>query len=300
MCTVEAPAGSWQCSHADSSTPDGLVASGVDPIVVPLPAGVAPDAIAAAVTVTAVDAEEPGFLTVHGAGTPLPNSSLVNTDELNPTRANAAFVPVTADGISISRSMSTDVLVDIWGWFTGPSAPATDDGLFVPQPPARVWDSRSSFDPIHAGGTIEKTIAPPTASAVVANVTAVEPTGWGFMTVTAAGTFQPEVSSINYQWRQAVAALTVTRNSDRGVSFRSHAGTHVLVDVAGWFVGTPIEATLPPRPNALPAENERVVFVSDSSFVGIRWAGASGVAAGGQLRQSARVVSASDRLLLSR
>ena len=250
--------------------------SGADSIVVPLPAGVAPDAIAAAVTVTAVDAAKPGFLTVHGAGTPLPDSSLVNTDELNPTRANVAFVPVTADGISISRSMPTDVLVDIWGWFTGPSAPATNDGLFVPQAPARVWDSRSSFDPIHAGGTIEKTIAPPTASAVVANVTAVEPTGWGFMTVTAAGTVQPDVSSLNYQWRQAVAALTVTRNSDRGVSFRSHAGTHVVVDVAGWFVGTPIEATAPRGRNPLSAENERVLFVSDSSLAGIRWGGALG------------------------
>ena len=168
--------------------------SGTDPIVVPMPAGVAPDAVAAALTVTAVGATEPGFLTVHGAGTPLPNSSLVNTDELNPTRANAAFVAVTAEGISISRSMPTDVLVDIWGWFTGPSAAPSNDGLFVPQPPARVWDPRSSFDPIHAGGTIEKIVAPPTASAVVANVTAVEPTGWGFMTVTAAGTLQPEVS----------------------------------------------------------------------------------------------------------
>ncbi len=107
--------------------------------------------LALAVTVTAVDAAAPGFLTVHGAGTALPNSSLVNTDELNPTRANAAFVPVTSGGLSVARSMSTDVLVDVWGWFTGPSAPATDDGLFVPRAPQRVWDSRSSFDPINAG-----------------------------------------------------------------------------------------------------------------------------------------------------
>ena len=247
---------------------------GTDPLVVPLPPDVPPDATALAVTVTAVGAAAPGFLTVHGAGTSVPNSSIVNTDELNPTRANAAFVPVTSGGLSVARSMSTDVLVDLWGWFTGPSAAATDDGLFVPLAPERVWDSRSSFDPINAGGTIEKDIAPPNAAAVVANVTAVEPTGWGFMTVTAAGTVQPEVSSLNYQWRQAVAALTVTRNSDRGVAFRSHAGTHVLVDVAGWFLGTPVQATLPPATNRLPTEAERVVFVSDSSFAGIRWNGA--------------------------
>ena len=172
--------------------------------------------------------------------------------------------------------MRTDVLVDIWGWFTGPSAPATNDGLFVPQPPTRVWDSRSSFDPIHAGGTVEKTIAPPTASAVVANVTAVEPTGWGFLTVTAAGTFQPEVSSLNYQWRQAVAALTVTRNSDRGVCSGRMRGP-----MCWWtsLVGSWARRSRPPfRPggNVLPAENERVLFVSDSSLAGIRWAGALG------------------------
>ncbi len=61
-----------------------------------------------------------------------------------------------------------------------------------------------------------------------------------------------------------------------GCLVRSHAGTHVVVDVAGWFVGTPIEATAPRGRNPLPAENERVLFVSDSSLAGIRWGGALG------------------------
>ena len=162
---------------------------------------------ALAVSVTAVDAAAPGFLAAYPAGMPRPDVSVVNTDRYNTTRANALFVPVTPDGIVVYRSMTTDVIVDLWGWFTGPSAVASTDGLFVPQSPTRVWDSRSSLDPVHAGGTVEKIATPPTAGAVVLNLTAVEPTRPGFMSVFAAGTPLPNVSSLNFRWRQPVAAL---------------------------------------------------------------------------------------------
>jgi hypothetical protein len=245
-------------------------------LLVPLPPGVPPDATALAVSVTAVEAAAPGFLSAYPAGSPRPDTSVVNTDALNPTRASATFVPITPDGFVVYRSMTTDVIVDLWGWFTGPSAPPGTDGLFVPQAPVRVWDSRNSHDPLHAGGTLDRSIAPVGATAVVANVTAVEPTGAGFVSVAAAGVPRPDVSSLNYRWRQPVAALTVTRMSDRGVGFSSYAGTHLLVDVAGWFTGTPVAATLAPPRNDPPAGDRPVLVVSDSAFSGIRWQGALG------------------------
>ena len=243
-------------------------------IRVPVPAGVPADAAALAVSVTAVGAATSGFLSVYPAGGTRTETSVVNTDQHNDTRANAVFVSVGADGFIVFRSMETDVLVDVWGWFTGASSPASTDGLFVPQPPERAWDSRSTFDPIHRGGTVEKQFLAEPAAAIVANVTVVDPTGWGFVTAFAAGTPMPDVSSLNYRWRQPVAALTVSRMSDRGVALYSYAGAHTIVDVAGWFTGTPATSTTPPPVNAFPAGDSDVLMISDSAFAGIRWTGA--------------------------
>jgi hypothetical protein len=245
-------------------------------LAVGLPPGVPADATALAVTVTAVDAAEPGFLTAFPAGVTRPDTSVVNTDRLNTTRASAVFLPVSDGGLVVHRSMTTDVLVDVWGWFTGDTAAVSSEGVFVPQAPSRVWDSRSTFDPLHPDGAVERTIAPPGASAIVANVTAVDSTAAGFVSVFGAGTPVPEVSSLNYRWRQPVAALTVTRVSDRGVGFHSYAGVHVLVDLAGWFTGTPTPATLPPPTNPMSTERSEVLLISDSAFAGIRWNGALG------------------------
>jgi hypothetical protein len=246
---------------------------GATDLVVPLPADIPADATALAVGVTAVDAASDGFMTVHAARAPRPDASAVNVDQLNRTRANVVFVPVDTAGFVVHRSMTTDVIVDVWGWFTGPSAVPGEDGLFVPRAPVRVWDSRHSLDPVHPGGTVEKQFAPPQAAALVVNTTVVEPTGWGFLSVLAAGTPRPEVSSLNYRWRHPVAALTVTRNSTRGMSVYSFAGAHLVVDFAGWFTGAPVPAVAPPPANPQPAPTTPVIFISDSSFAGIRWSG---------------------------
>ena len=73
------------------------------------------------------------------------------------------------------------------------------------------------------------------------------------------------------RWRQPVAALTVTRVSDRGVGFSSFAGVHVLVDVAGWFSGVPAMASVPLPSNAMSTERSDVLLIGDSAFAGIRW-----------------------------
>jgi hypothetical protein len=274
-------------------------ARGPGEVRVALPGGVPADAVALAVSVIAVDAVGPGFVTAYPAGAQRPFVSAVNTDRHNTTRANTLFVPVTPDGIMLYRSTTTDVVVDLWGWFTGPSASPAADGLFVPQSPTRVWDSRETADPVHAGGVVEKVVTPPTAAAVVANLAAVEPTGPGFLAAYAAGTPFPTVAAVNYRWRQPVAALTVARVSTRGLAVYSHAGSHVVVDVAGWFTGAPVAASESPRPNASPPGNSEVIFISDSSLAGIRWNGAlpflQGAAFDNRLESCRRLFSTSCR-----
>lgn len=266
---------------------------------IPLPDGVPTDAVALAVTVTVVDASRPGYLTVHPGGAPRPLASVVNADGLNRTRANAVFAAVSPDGFVVFRFMATDVVVDLWGWFTGPSAPDSADGLFVPQAPQRMWDSRQSFDPLHPGGTIERS-GPAPGAAMVANVTAVEATRAGFLSVWAAGTPRPVVSSLNHRWPSPVAALSVSRLSDRGVAFYAHGGgAHVVADLAGWFTGQPVAATTPAPANRPPPGTSRVIMVSDSAFAGIRWSGALGLLQGAsfdaRLESCRRVIGQSCR-----
>ncbi len=243
---------------------------------IPLPPDVSPDATALAVSITAVDAASGGFLAAYPAGASRPFVSAVNTDANGRTRASLSLIPVTRDGFIVYRHMSTDVVIDFRGWFTGASADSSTTGMFVPQAPVRVWDSRATYDPVHSAGTVEKQLAPAGAAAVIANLTVTEAVGAGFMSVYAAGTTRPFVSSLNYRWTQPVAALTLPRVSNRGVGFYASAGVHAIVDVAGWFTGSPVTATAGSAPNAFPPPNSPVIMISDSAFAGIRWTGALG------------------------
>jgi hypothetical protein len=249
---------------------------GSSELLVPLPPGVSRDATAVAVTITAVDAATGGFLTAYPTGTRRPFVSAVNTDSIDRTRAGLVFVPVTSAGFMVYRHMRTDVVVDFLGWFTGASAESSVAGMFRPQAPARVWDSRSTGDPVHAGGAVERHLAPAGAAAVLSNVTIAEPVGPGFVSVHAAGTTRPPVSSLNHRWTHPVGALTLARVSTRGVGFYASAGVHVIVDVAGWFAGAPVAATSGVAPNVFPPSNTPVIIISDSAFAGIRWNGALG------------------------
>jgi hypothetical protein len=255
---------------------------GTDDLVIPLPPGVPSYVSALAISVTIVDASQPAYLTVHPVGTPRPTASIVNTDDLHPTRAVTVLTPVSSGGLIVHRSATTDVLVDISGWFTGPGTEPGTDGLFVSEAPRRAWDSRSTNDPIHANGTVERQLltaqmlAAFPAAAVVMNVTAIDSTAPGFVSAFPAGTTRPEVSMLNVSWRRPIASMTVVGTSDRGVSFFASVGAHISVDVAGAFTGSPAAATTPVPSNAAPTFGGRVLFVSDSSLAGIRWNGALG------------------------
>ena len=249
-------------------------------LVVPLPAGVAPDAMAVAISVTVADPTAPVYVTVHPNGVGRPTTSVVNSDLLERARAVTVLAPVTPTGLVVYRSAPANVVVDVIGWFTGPSAPASTDGLFVSQTPIRVWDSRATADPIHAGGSVERQLVAQPAAAVLVNVTAVDATAPGYVSMYPAGTPQPYVSMLNVTWRDPLASMTIVSNSTRGAAFSASVGMHVLVDVTGYFTGTPAapvtQAVGEQVSNPMPASGGSVLFVSDSSLAVIRWNGQLG------------------------
>ena len=243
-----------------------------DDLTVALPSGVAPDATALAVNVTGVGDPAPGYLSARPAGTPVRTTSFMNLDGTGQATAQSLIVPVSESGFTIRSLTGGHVIVDLTGWFTGPSAPNSTNGLFHPLAPARLLDTRVDDPRLHAGGTIELAIddvSPAGAIAsVVTNVTVTDADRPGFVTAYPAGTKRPSTSTVNPAfWNHTVANAAITRVSERGLAYWSLAGTDLVVDLAGWFVGTPVAATEPPAPNT--PVRSRALLVGDSTLAGI-------------------------------
>ncbi|MGH3745046.1 MAG: family 43 glycosylhydrolase, partial [Mycobacteriales bacterium] len=130
-----------------------------------------------------------------------------------------------------------------------------DPAPYTPLTPVRACDTRTG-NPSHlvgtaatncpAGSTLAagatKTISvagsfgvPADATAVVLNVTAVTPTGTGYVTVYPAGVARPVASTINVTPGVVVPNLVeVGTGANGGVSIFSTAGTDLVVDVEGY------------------------------------------------------------------
>lgn len=203
---------------------------------VPLPAGVPSDALGVSINVTVTEAVGPGFVTVHPAGTARPFSSTLNLDRVGQTRAAGAIVPVNPDGFEVHLSGGGHLVVDVNGYFTGPSAPVSEAGLFMPAAsPTRLLDTRDGSTALVAGGV--RSVAVPTGSAAaVFNLTSVDGNR-GYVTAWPGGSAtRPVVSSLNSEGGGDIAANLVVVPAATSVQLYSQSGTHLVVDLAGWFI----------------------------------------------------------------
>ena len=184
-----------------------------------------------------------------------PATSTINADGRGQTRAAGAIVAVTASGLDVFSHSGGHVIVDVTGWFTGAGAPVDDDGLFVPeQAPRRLLDTRGG-DPVWAAGTVEIANVGSNAAALALNVTIVNPIRPGFLTASPARQDRPPTSTVNGgAYSDIAAAMAIAPTSQMGVGIYSNAGADVVVDVSGWFVGTPGPAPLPAPLNVRPPD----------------------------------------------
>lgn len=228
-------------------TRSGRRPGGNSSIRVRRPASVPADAIAVAANVTITDSAGPGFWTVWPAGGPRPEASILNSDAAGQTRAALTIIPITADGLDVYGSVGAHVIVDITGYFTGAGAPAGDDGLFVPIDPTRALDTRGR-GPVAAGGTIEVASVRP-GKAQVFNLTTTQARTSGYVTAYPAGQARPTTSNVNSPTAGVdVANLAIIETSARGIALFSAGGEHLIVDVTGYFTGSPAPAPNPPPP----------------------------------------------------
>lgn len=189
------------------------------------------------------------YLTVWPSGAPRPLASNLNFGA-GPAATNLVVAPVGPDGrVNIYNNLgSTDVIADLAGWFAAPTFPPPGVNYFG-LGPARVLDTRTgvgtggSTARLGPAATIDLTVAgvggvPATgASAVVLNVTAVDPTAAdSYLTLFPAGTVRPLASNLNFVTGEIVPNLVVVRVRNGKVSIYNNQGaTHVVADVAGWY-----------------------------------------------------------------
>ena len=238
--------------------PAALLAAG-STIVVDLASRVPAGTAAAIMNVTATDTTLAGFVTAWPAGLARPLASNLNVEGSGQTIANLVMVPLSADGkVALYSQSPLDLVADLEGYVTGAGAAPSTDGLFTPVVPTRALDTRTS-DPLPrlAGGTpatlqlAGRVGLPPTGiAAVLMNVTATAAAGPGFVTVFPGGGGVPLASNLNVSGAgQTIPNLALgSLGAGGSVGLYSQSSTDLVVDVAGWFSGTPASPTAPGLP----------------------------------------------------
>src|ERR1019366_5114134 len=209
--------------------------------------GTLPPAAAYSLNVSVVPNGPLGYLTVWPAGQPQPLASTLNSLD-GRIKANAAIIPAGTSGdISVYPAATTNVIVDINGYF----APVSGSTLaFYPLPPFRVADTRYSTYPPGLGPpylTAGQERAFPVLNATACNIPSsaaayslnfsVVPHGpLGYMTVWPTGETRPVVSTLNDIPGTLIAnAAIVVAGTSGEVSVYPTNDTDLVIDINGYF-----------------------------------------------------------------
>ncbi len=191
--------------------------------------------------VTVTDTTTAGFLTVYPSGSP-PTASNLNWAP-GQTVARRVMAPLSSSGqVTVYNDLgSTDVVVDVNGYFSDGSAPPANAALFTPMVPARVLDTRQATGPLGSGGALEQGMAdldgiPASASAVAANLTVTDTTAASYLSVYPAA--NTGSSDLNWVGGDTLANLDLVTLNDNGTlnAYNAQGATDVVIDAFGYFV----------------------------------------------------------------
>lgn len=245
--------------------------------------GVPADAIAAALNVTVTDSKASGFWTVFPAGAARPMASNINVSGAGTTIANQVIARLSGGQATIYSQTGGNLIVDLVGWFTGPSAGSSDAGLFVPVAPSRLIDTRQAPSvPALAARSVEVNVAGrfgvPTSGvgAVVINATVTQAAAPGYFTIWPAQTYRPTASSLNVTYAgETIANHVIAPVSTAGFEFFTQSGAHLLADITGFYTGTEATAVLPAPPplvpSAPPTSSTSYAFTRVTATGPMRW-----------------------------
>lgn len=200
------------------------------------------EAVAVAVNLTGVNSDQTGWVRAFPCDVAEPEVSSVNP-QVGLARANSVIVPTAGDGsICLTSNVTSDVIVDITGWFGNRSGQR-----FVPLRPTRLADTRQTHPVLNGGAgpvmlvpgrELRVQVAgtrgiPADATAATLNLVAAGSSAAGFLVVVPCGQWS-DVSNLNYQGGGAIANGTNVKLDGAGaVCVTTSAPTHVIVDITG-------------------------------------------------------------------
>ena len=205
-------------------------------------------AVAYSLNVTVAPHHPLGYLTIWPTGEGQPVVSTMNSPD-GRVKANAAIVPAgTAGAVSVFVTDTTDVILDIDGYF---AAPGTNSLQFYALTPCRVIDTRGADGDL--GGPfltaqverdfpVLESDCIPTGLSIAAysmNFTVVPHEGGqplGYLTVWPQGQPQPNVSTLNNPTATVVANAAIVPAGNGGeVATYAFNDTDLIVDINGYF-----------------------------------------------------------------
>jgi len=217
--------------------------AGRSSVVVPLVTAnggpVPSDATAVVLNVTATGSALPGFLSVGPVATTAVSNINYGAGQSVATLVTAQLGTGGTVTVSNGGGGPVGVVADVQGYFTGD----TSGGSYVPVATTRLVDTRVAKGigaAVEAAGSASVQVAgvagvPLGATAVVVNLTAVSPTGPGFLSAGPAASTKTSV--LNFGVGQTVANLVMAQLSPTGALTLSNGGStpvNVIVDVQGY------------------------------------------------------------------
>ncbi|MEV6606090.1 hypothetical protein [Kutzneria sp. NPDC051319] len=192
------------------------------------------NATAVVLNLTGTNATTGTFVTAWPHGAPRPNTSSLNLVPGLDT-PNGVTVQLSSDRkVDLyNKNGSVDLVADLAGYYA-PTSTATFSTVI----PSRAVDTRTST-PVGSGArTVDLSgVIPPTATAVVLNLTGTNASSGTFVTVAPHGTPKPNASTLNLNPGQTVSnSATVAVSADGQVDLYNAWGTaDVIVDVFAYF-----------------------------------------------------------------
>ncbi len=206
-----------------------------------IPAGLNPLAYSLNFTVVPNPSGQPlGYLTVWPAGESQPVVSTLNNPKATVV-ANAAIVPAgTNGGVEVYAYNTTDLLIDIDGYF---AAPGSGGLSMYPSAPCRVLDTRSNggpfnglWNPPNGVDVLTSPCAPPsTAEALVFNATVVPNASMPYLSLWPHGEGQPNVSTLNAYDGFITSNMAIVPTNDGSIDAYAAGLTQLILDISGYF-----------------------------------------------------------------
>ncbi len=231
------------------------------------------NAQAYSLNLAAVPQGQLGFLTAWPTGQTQPGTANLSSTTGTVT-ASAAIVPAgTGGSIDIFASNSTDLVIDVNGYF----APPGTGGLSLYNlQPCRALDTRQSSNgqssPPFSADVDESLPAsgcgvPNGAQAYVVNATVVPTVSLGFLTLWPQGTPQPLAATLSALDATVTSNLAIVPTTNGSISMFASNPTQLVIDIFGYFAPTNVGVIATVSQTVTASQGGTVVLPDGSNVV---------------------------------